>query len=209
MALGILIVFLSSSLIANTLNALLNQHVRYIGIIKLVGGQRRQVFFMYLTLIMAFAILALMIAVPLGGQGAYGLALFIAGEMNFNLLGYRIVPLALLIQGLVGLLVPLIAGLAPVINGSRITVLRALSGNLTGDENLHTLTQRRFRWMDSIRAKVAHLFSRHGLHIPRPLVISLRNTFRRKSRLALTLFTLTMGGAIFIAVFNVRVTLHD
>jgi putative ABC transport system permease protein len=40
-------------------------------------------------------------------------------------------------------------------------------------------------------------------------VISLRNTFRRKSRLALTLFTLTMGGAIFIAVFNVRVTLHD
>ena len=25
----------------------------------------------------------------------------------------------------------------------------------------------------------------------------------------LTLFTLTMGGAIFIAVFNVRVTLHD
>ena len=37
-----------------------------------------------------------------------------------------------------------------------------------------------------------------------------RNTAaRRKSRLALTLFTLTMGGAIFIAVFNVRVTLHD
>ncbi|HXQ39223.1 MAG TPA: ABC transporter permease, partial [Anaerolineales bacterium] len=42
MALGILIVFLSSSLIANTLNALLNQHLRYIGIIKLVGGQRSQ-----------------------------------------------------------------------------------------------------------------------------------------------------------------------
>jgi hypothetical protein len=39
MALGILIVFLSSSLIANTLNALLNQHLRYIGVIKLVGGQ--------------------------------------------------------------------------------------------------------------------------------------------------------------------------
>jgi putative ABC transport system permease protein len=41
------------------------------------------------------------------------------------------------------------------------------------------------------------------------LLISLRNTFRRKGRLALTLFTLTMGGAIFVAVFNVRVTLHD
>jgi putative ABC transport system permease protein len=47
------------------------------------------------------------------------------------------------------------------------------------------------------------------VHIPRPFVISLRNTFRRRSRLLLTLFTLTMGGAIFIAVFNVRITLHD
>jgi len=44
---------------------------------------------------------------------------------------------------------------------------------------------------------------------PRPLLISLRNTFRRRGRLILTLFTLTMGGAIFVAVFNVRITLHD
>jgi putative ABC transport system permease protein len=209
MALGILIVFLSSSLIANTLNALLNQHLRYIGVIKLVGGQRRQVVHMYLTLIMAFSVLALLIAVPLGGQGAYGLALFIAGEMNFNLLGYRIVPTALLIQVLVGVLVPLIAGLVPVINGSRITVLRALSGNLSGDEHQHTGTERHLPWFDWIQVKVTHLFAARGLHVPRPFVISLRNTFRRKSRLALTLFTLTMGGAIFIAVFNVRVTLHD
>jgi putative ABC transport system permease protein len=41
------------------------------------------------------------------------------------------------------------------------------------------------------------------------LLISLRNTFRRRGRLLLTLFTLTMGGAIFIAVFNVRVSLYD
>ncbi len=44
MALGILIVFLSSSLIANTLNALLNQHLRYIGVIKLVGGHEGKSF---------------------------------------------------------------------------------------------------------------------------------------------------------------------
>lgn len=207
MALGILIVFLSSSLIANTLNALLNQHLRHIGVIKLVGGQRMQVFRMYLTLIMAFGLLALLIAVPLGGQGAYGLALFIAQEMNFNLLGYRIVPAALSIQVMVGLLVPLIAGLAPVIKGSRITVLRALSGDLTEDqEQASAETGKRRTWFDWIRLKAPRL---RAIHIPRPFVISLRNTFRRKSRLALTLFTLTMGGAIFVSVFNVRVTLHD
>ena len=71
MALGILIVFLSSSLIANTLSALLNQHLRHIGVIKLVGGQRKQVFYMYLALIMAFSVLALLIAVPFGGVGSF------------------------------------------------------------------------------------------------------------------------------------------
>jgi len=209
MALGILIVFLSSSLIANTLSALLNQHLRHIGVIKLVGGQRRQVFRMYITLIMAFGVLALLIAVPLGGQGAYRLALFISNKIGFNLLGFRIVPVALLIQIAVGLLVPLIAGLAPVINGSRITVLRALSGGLADEEDQAKGGETRLPWFDWMQVKATRILAARGIHIPRPFVISLRNTFRRKSRLALTLFTLTMGGAIFIAVFNVRVTLHD
>jgi len=209
MALGILIVFLSSSLIANTLNALLNQHLRYIGVIKLVGGQRRQVFLMYLTLILAFGILALLIAVPLGGQGAYGLAVFVASTLNFNILGYRIVPTAFIVQILVGLLVPLIAGFAPVTNGSRITVLRALSGGLADEQKQAKAEKERLPWFDWMQVKATRILAKRGFHIPRPFVISLRNTFRRKSRLALTLFTLTMGGAIFVAVFNVRTTLHD
>jgi putative ABC transport system permease protein len=210
MALGILIVLLSSSLIANTLSALLTQHLRHIGVIKLVGGRRQQVFGMYITLIMSFAALALLIAVPLGGQGAYGLALFISSELNFNLLGYRIVPMALFIQIAVGLLVPLVAGLSPVINGSRITVLRALSGDLTGDESQpQSQQQTRVSWFDWMLVRLTRLFASRGIHFPRPFIISLRNTFRRRGRLVLTLFTLTMGGAIFIAVFNVRTTLHD
>lgn len=210
MALGILIVFLSSSLIANTLSALLTQHLRHIGVIKLVGGSRRQVLVMYLTLIMAFGVLALLIAVPLGGQGAYGLALFISSELNFNILGYRIVPMAFMIQIAVGLLVPLVAGLAPVINGSRITVLRALSGDLAGDENqAQGQHEARVSWFDWMLVRVTRILASRGIHFPRPFIISMRNTFRRRGRLMLTLFTLTMGGAIFIAVFNVRTTLHD
>ncbi|GAB1470190.1 FtsX-like permease family protein [Chloroflexota bacterium] len=210
MALGILIVFLSSSLIANTLSALLSQHLRHIGVIKLVGGRNRQVFYMYLTLIMAFAVLALLIAVPLGGQGAYGLALFVSEELNFNLLGYRIVKMALLVQIAVGILVPLIAGFGPVLNGSRITVLRALSNDLTGDESKpQDGQQARLSWLDWALVRLTRVLSARGIQVPRPFIISLRNTFRKRGRLILTLFTLTMGGAIFIAVFNVRVTLGD
>jgi putative ABC transport system permease protein len=214
LALGVLIVLLSSSLIANTLSALLNQHLRHIGVIKLVGGRNRQVLVMYLTLIMSFGVLALIPAVLFGGQGAYGLADFIANQLSFNLLGYRIVPMAFAIQVAVGLLVPLISGLAPVISGSRITVLRAISGDLTMDEKTGEDGQneispgRESRW-ERFQTRVTVALARRGIHIPRPLLISLRNTFRRRGRLLLTLFTLTMGGAIFISVFNVRATLFD
>ena len=210
MALGILIVFLSSSLIANTLNALLNQHMRHIGVIKLVGGDNRQVLAMYLTLILAFGLLALAAAIPLGGGGAYGLASFLASKLGFGLLGYRIVPSALLIQILVGILVPLLAGLIPVIAGSRVTVLQAISGDSAREEGARSKggPASMTRW-ERVQTQATIFLARRGLHIPRPFVISLRNTFRRRGRLALTLFTLTMGGAIFIAVFNVRVTLHE
>ncbi len=210
LALGVLIVFLSSSLIANTLAALLNQHLRHIGVIKLVGGRDKQVFAMYLILILSFGLLALALAVPFGGIGAYALAEFIASQLSFNLLGYRIVPLAFIIQIVVGILVPLVAGFGPVINGSRISVLDAISGEIAHDtagksqpgKKRETLFERFENWVNAA-------LLRRGIHLPRPLLISLRNTFRRKSRLALTLFTLTMGGAIFVGVFNVRTTLFD
>jgi putative ABC transport system permease protein len=210
MTLGVLIVFLSSSLIANTLNALLNQHLCYIGVMKLVGGRNRQILIMYLALIISFGVLALLVAVPLGGQGAYGLAAFIANELRFNLLGYRIVPIALAIQIAIGILVPLVAGLVPVMNGSKVTVLKAISGDLARGEGkpLHRGPKRESPW-ERFQTRVTVALSKRGIHIPRPLLISFRNTFRRRGRLLLTLFTLTMGGAIFIAVFNVRVTLHN
>ena len=209
LALGILIVFLSSSLIANTLDALLSQHLRHIGVIKLVGGRGRQVFAMYIALIMAFSFLALLVAVPSGGWGAYRLAEFMAEKLRFDLLGYRIVPMALVIQVVIGLLVPLIAGIVPVVGGSRITVLRALSGDVAGDENKPHKQTDRLNWFDWMLVRLTNMFARRGIHFPRPFIISIRNTFRRRGRLILTLFTLTMGGAIFIAVFNVRVTLHN
>jgi len=105
-ALGVLIVFLSSSLIANTLSGLLNQHLRHIGVMKLIGGQNRIIFRMYLVLLLIFGALALVIAVPAGGQGAYSLAQFVADKMGFTLLGYRFVPLSLALQVAVGILVP-------------------------------------------------------------------------------------------------------
>ena len=210
MALGILIMFLSSSLIANTLSALLNQHLRHIGVMKLLGGRDEIIFRMYLVLLLAFGLLSLLIAVPAGGQGAYALAKYVGDKMGFSLLGYRIVPLALYIQIAVGMLVPLVAGFVPVIKGSKVTVQKALSGDLAREsgEQAEKGAERESR-TERFQLKLTRLLVDRGIRIPRPLLISLRNTFRQRNRLILTLFTLTMGGAIFVSVFNVRVSLRN
>jgi putative ABC transport system permease protein len=194
-ALGVLIVFLSSSLIANTLNSLLTQHLPHIGVMKLIGARSQQIFGMYITLIMSFGLIALLIALPTGGQAAFALSQLIASKMNFNLMGYRIVPLAFLLQAVIALLVPLVAGFIPINNGSRVKVQAAISGGSSGAGKSSG------GWLERMGSRVKWL--------SRPMLISLRNTFRRKGRLLLTLLTLTMGGAIFIAVFNVQLSLED
>ncbi len=210
MALGVLIVFLSSSLIANTLSALLNQHLRHIGVMKLIGGQDQIIFRMYLVMLLVFGLLSLLIAVPAGGQGAYALSQYIATTMGFSLLGYRIVPFSFVLQVAVGMLVPLIAGFVPVIRGSKVTVQKALDGDQTrassGKDPSGKDRESRF---EQFQLNATRALADRGIRLPRQLLISLRNTFRQKGRLLLTLFTLTMGGAIFISVFNVRVSLHD
>jgi putative ABC transport system permease protein len=65
-ALGILVMLLSSALIINTLNALLSQQMRQIGIMKLVGARSPQILGMYLILICAYALIALTFALPSG-----------------------------------------------------------------------------------------------------------------------------------------------
>lgn len=194
-ALGGLTMFLSGSLIINTLNALLAQHLRQIGIMKLVGGRSFQILAMYMTLIFIYGVIALVIAVPAGATAGYALAQYIARTMNATLQEFRIIPLAIGVQVLIAFLIPLGSGFFPVNKGSRTNVRRAITqdnarNQFSGSGWINQATQRlRF--------------------IGRPILLSVRNTFRQTTRLLLTIFTLTVAGAIFIAVFNVRTSMTE
>ena len=194
-ALGVLVVLLSTSLIVNTLNALITQHLRQIGVMKLVGARSLQILGMYLLLILLYGIIGLIIAVPLGALAGYELAQLMAFFMKANLQGFRVIPVAVVIQIMIALIVPLVAGFFPVNSGSKITVRRAISNDRPGDQP--TISG----WWDRL--------GRLTRWLSRPVLLSIRNTFRRKGRLLLTLFTLTVSGAIFIAVFNVRVSMQE
>lgn len=192
-ALGILTIFLSGFLVTNTIAALMSQQIRQIGVMKAVGATTLQVVTIYLGLVLAFGLLALLIAVPLAGVAAYGLARWLVGMLNATPSPFTIAPVSLALQLFIGLAVPLLAALVPVLGGARLTVRQAIS-------NYGLNTAARPSLFDQLIESVRGL--------PRPLLLSLRNTFRRKGRLTLTLLTLVLGGAIFIAVFSVRESLH-
>ncbi len=193
-ALGVLITVLSASLIVNMLNAMLTQQLRQIGVMKLIGARSYQILAMYLGMIVAYSVIALIVAVPAGTLAGYGLALFVSSLLGAVVQGFRIVPISIVAQALVAFLVPLAAGFFPVNSGAKTNVRRAISnyrpGNQSGRQGLLT---RAGPWMS---------------RIPRPILLSFRNTFRKKGRLVLTIFTLTIAGAVFIGVFNVRASMN-
>jgi len=194
---GLLVVFLSSFLITNTLQAIMNQQVQQIGILKTVGGRRFQIAGIYLTLSLIYGLLAYLVALPLANVVAFSTVGFLTVQLNYTFFGQRFVPQVALIQGLIAVLLPQLAALGPVLQGVRIMVQESLSGYRQSRR-----PGNKSRPRNPLSSAAKHLQSTSLLSI-----IALRNTFRHKGRLALTLITLTLGGAVFISTFNVRVSL--
>lgn len=191
---GLLVSFLSGFLIANTMQAIMNQQVQQIGILKTVGARRAQIAGIYLLLSLLFGVLAYLVALPLASFVAFRIIGYLTVQMNYIFYGPRFVaPIAILLA-VIAALMPQIAALLPVRQGTRISIQEALSGY----SQSHPPDR---GWLD-------HRISRLR-NFSLLLVVSLRNTFRRKGRLLLTLVTLTLGGAVFIATFNVRVSMMD
>ncbi len=193
--LGFLSVFLSGFLVFNAMTALFAQQIQYIGIMKAIGAQRRTIIRMYIVFIFIFGAIAIAIAIPTSSWAWARLAEFFSMRLNYLAAGFRYVPLAVFLQIVIGLILPQAAGLLPILRASRISVREAITS--TGIEAEHFGKG----WVDRQMEKIKG--------ISRPLMISLRNTFRRKGRLALTLITLSLGGAIFIATFNVRASIES
>jgi len=181
---GWMTVILSGFLIVNTIVALMSQQTRQIGMMKAIGADSWQIFPMYLVLILSFGGLAFLISVPLSILAA---SVFVEGMgafLNFDPSPTTLYPDVVILQAMVGFLTPLIAALIPMINGLRISVREALSSYGLGGSSQMAAKESRLSF------------------IARPVLLSLRNAFRRKARVSLTIFTLVLGGAIFISVFN-------
>ena len=187
--LGALALGLSGFLVTNTLSALVTQQTRQIGIMKALGGRQRQIVGIYLGTVLGYGALALLLGVPLGALAAYGFSKYLARICNLDVSSFAPSLAVIAAECVVGLAVPLLAGLYPVLRGTGITIREAMT--LAGGDG--------GRGPDRVDRLVGRV---RGLS--RPLLISLRSTVRRKGRLALTLSTLILAGVTFVSVMSVR-----
>jgi len=189
-ALSWMTVLLSCFLIINTITAIMTQQTRQIGIMKATGGGNSQIFGMYLVLILGFGLVAFALAIPLANAAGKFIGGGMAAWLNFYPAPYTGYLTTVIQQAIVALFVPLLAAMWPVYNSVRITVREAISDYGIGSGA-------------KIKDKPIH---KGNLIIPRPIRLSLRNAVRRRTRLALTLFTMILAGAIFIGVYNLWAT---
>lgn len=188
-AFGGLSLVLSTVLVATLMNATMTQQIRQIGVMKAIGARRGQVAGMYLGGALILGLVAVALALPVGIVGARAYAEFAAMMLNFNIINQSIPLWAYILLLVIGVLTPTLAAARSIWRGSRITVRDAItdygiSVSSAGD--------------GIIGGKIVQ-----SLRISRPLLLSIRNSFRKKARMALTLGTLIIGGAMFISSLNV------
>ena len=186
-AFGILSLVLSGLLVINLVTAMLAGQVREIGVMKAIGARGGQLAAMYLGLALVLGLVACVIAVPVAAVLGRWYADFAASLLNFDTTGYAIPGWAVGIQLGVGALLPVAAAAVPVVRGARIPVSMALRDfGIEGDGSGGPRLLRRIGG------------------VTRPLLLSIRNAFRRRQRMALTLITLAMGGAVYLGALNLR-----
>ncbi len=192
-AFGIFVLALSSILVINLLSALMAAQIRQVALMKTLGGSRRQIAAIYFGQVLLLSLAALALGLPTGIWGSHLLCRYQAAFLNFDLESLAIPAWVYLLVALVGISIPLLAAAWPVYKGCSVPVLRALSNYGTSS---NTFGIGRF---DRLLA---------GLSGPaRPILLAVRNGFRRRSRLFLTLLTLTFAGLFFLTGLNVRASL--
>jgi putative ABC transport system permease protein len=191
---AVLAMLLSALLVVNVISALIAQQEKQIAIMKAIGARSGQIVGLYFSMVFILGLAACIIAIPLSVYGADELAEFAAEQVNFDAPHIRFTWQALLFQLGVGLLVPLIAAAPTIINGTKVSPARVLSeygiSQVWGGAGMLDRVLNRFP-----------AFTRDTL-------LALRNPFRKRGRLILSLITLTFAGAVFMAIVNLRSSLN-
>lgn len=186
---GLLAFLMGAVLVSQLMASILAKQVRQIGIVKAIGASRRQVLTIYLSMVLVLGVSAGVIAIPLAVSSGYAFSYFVAGKLNFEILTLHLPVLLYLALIAVSLLLPIMLSLPAIMKGINVSVHNALSDCGIALDVTSTTEKVSALWM------------------PRGLLLAIRNSFRQKRRLTITVVTMAIGVAIFNTGFNVQASL--
>jgi putative ABC transport system permease protein len=190
LAFSLMALVLSAILTATMIGGLLAQQIQQIGIMKAIGARSRQIAELYLVLIVILGLVAVALGIPAGNAAGRAFAEVVGQLLNFTIYSQAIPAWVYIVELLMGILIPLIVALIPIVQTSRVTVREAINSYGTRRE---TAGSRRLDgWLSKMRG------------LDNTLILALRNTFRRPGRLVLTLGLLAAAGGMFITGINVK-----
>ncbi len=189
--LGFFALALGMLLIYNTINVIIAQQVDQIGVMKAIGARTWHILRLYFLTVFMYGILALMLALPMGLFGGWGIISWLASSFGSEVGDFTFSNSALLLMTFLCLLAPMLASLIPVISGARTTVREAIS-----TYGLSTST-----------GLIERLLSR-ARYISRLFLITISNTFRHKRRVVLLEIGLVLSGVMFMTVVAMRASVE-
>jgi putative ABC transport system permease protein len=173
-------------LISNTMTTLVAEQTSEIGIMKAVGGRRRQIAAVYLKTALLLGGLGSVAGIILGILLAYVLTRYFGSTYYAVGVGFGIDWPIVLASALVGLLAPPLAALPAIRRAVRVPVRNALeaTGSAVGGQDAADRLLRQVRFL------------------PRPAQIGLRNVGRRRRRSLSTSLVVALAVGTLLAVLG-------
>jgi putative ABC transport system permease protein len=181
--LALIALLLTGMLIINTITVLVTEQMSTIGTMKAMGGTGWVIMRGYLISVGVYSLVGTILGLAAGIGAGTQLAAVLAGFMQIDLGPFQVSPWILVVSMLVGLLLPPLAALAPLWQGTRITVWEAMAGyGVSVGSGKQRAWGQRLAW------------------VPQTAWLGVRGIFRKRMRAILTVLALTLSCAVFMSV---------
>lgn len=192
-SLAILALTVAGFLVFNVVNAIVVEQRRQIGTMKSLGATRPDNFLIYTGMAFVYGLIGVVPGVILGIPMGFFAAQGLATQANSLIDDFAVSPNAIVLGIVLGLLVPVVASLLPVFNGTRVRIVEAMTD--LGIEATYGT------------GPIARLLARLGL--PSNMKQGISNVLKHKWRSGLTIVTLSLAAGAFMGVFAVFASINN
>jgi putative ABC transport system permease protein len=180
-------------LISNTMTTIVAEQTSQIGVMKAIGGRRRQIGLVYVKTALLLGALGSAVGVVAGVLLSNLLVGYLGSTLFAINVGFGIDPRIVLVSMLVGVVGPPLAALPAIRRGVRVDLREALeaTGSAVGAQDAADRALRRIRFL------------------PRTMQVGLRNVGRRKRRSLSTVLIVALAVGNLLAILGFATAVSD